>query len=106
MVHGGVPAARRLAGTVSGLELSLDETEFCKKCAPDAETPKLTLVVRYPGEKEPHRTRGVSVNDLKLIREFLAGKKKHTYSNDAEEPLKKHVDRIGELLGLGKGAGK
>ncbi len=83
-----------------GIEAVLDESEFCKKCTPkQPEDPQVTLIIVYPDGKV-HSTRGVHGVDIKLIQEFLNGSKKHTMSNGEEEPLKKHIPRLEQLLGV------
>jgi hypothetical protein len=95
-----LPRCRTLLRTIAGLHVELDEAQFCRKCSPDVKTPQLALVVKYPGEKEPHRVSGVTGNDLKLITEFLAGKTKHVGAQDFESALVKHAKRLEELLGV------
>jgi len=61
------------------------------------------LVIRYRGDDEPHRVRGVSTEDLLVLSEFLQGKKKHTVVDDQrgteeEHAMKEYVGRLSELL--------
>jgi len=91
---------RREAKAIKGISLSLDESQFCKKCTPDLKSPKLAVVVNYEGEKKPHRVEGITRSDLQLIAEFLSGSDVHTDEYDCETPLKKHVKRLSELLGV------
>jgi len=102
LVARDLPACRRLVGEIQGLDISLDESEFCRKCSPALKSPGLILVVRYRDETGSHRFRGVTTDDLVLIREFTGGSDRHRSSNDAETPLKAHMDRLVKLLGTGK----
>lgn len=95
-----LPACRRTIKEIVGLTAELDDTQFCKKCSPDAAKPQLVLVVRVPGQTEPQRTAGVTANDLRLIKEFLAGSAKHVGAQDMETPLKNHLPRLEQLLGV------
>jgi hypothetical protein len=66
-----LPALRAELKQVTGLDVSLDEREFCAKCrGPDAPGElQATLCVRVAGTPE-HRYRGVTVEDL----QFVAGR--------------------------------
>ena len=99
-VQENIPVCRRVLEHIDSVDMTLFESEFCEKCKPDVEQPRLGLVVRYPSSVEPHRVWGVSANDCVLLDEFFSGKDKHTYSNDGEDPLKNHVERLSELLGV------
>ena len=106
LLEWGLVACRRRVQEIRGLDVALDETQFCRRCSPDAPTPRLGLVVRHHGEGEPHRVWGVGAEDLVLLGEFLAGKDRHTDFYDHETPLGNHLPRIEQLLGVGaKGAG-
>lgn len=91
---------RRAIKAIKGLDIRLDELQFCRKCSPDVKSPKLAIVITYEGEKEPHRVEGISRNDIQLIAEFLSGSNKHTDEYDCETPLKNHAKRLSELLGV------
>ncbi len=66
-----LPALRAELKQVTGLDVALDEREFCAKCrGPDGPSElRPTLCVRVPGAPE-HRYRGVTVEDL----QFVAGR--------------------------------
>jgi hypothetical protein len=96
-----IPEARRLVKEIRGIEVKLDESQFCRTCSPSVSEPQLILLVGVPGQKDPHRVEGVAANDLKLLKEFLQGSDRHKGDNDRETPLKDHIDRIEELLGIG-----
>jgi len=99
-VHRAIPACRRIIERIRGIGVELDETAFCGKCRPDAKEPVLDLVVRFAGQKRPHRVRGVSESALALLEEFLSGNPKHPVGAGREEPLKNFGNRIRELLDL------
>ena len=46
-------------------------------------------------------TAPVKSDDLRLLRAFLAGKLKYDSDADSVRPIKKHLPRLRELLGLG-----
>lgn len=84
---------------VAGEAVELDESQFCRKCQPEVETPALVLTTTY-GDGSEHEVPGVTAGDLRILREFLSGKRVHTTFNDAEQPLKDHLERLEELLGV------
>lgn len=105
-------AMRKMVQELPGLDASLDERTMCRRCTPaghddelfglleaGAETGKVALVVRHPGGQVA-RTPGVTKTDLQVLREFLEGKLAHVGSMDEESPLKDHLPRIHELLGM------
>lgn len=100
MVGQDIPRCRTLVKAITGLAVSLDEKEFCRKCSPGAKAPRLTLIIRYPGEEEPRRVPGITSNDLVLLQEFLSGKDRHKDSQDNETPLADTIPRLQELLGV------
>ncbi|HEY3321151.1 MAG TPA: hypothetical protein VGP72_11845 [Planctomycetota bacterium] len=99
-VNQDLPGCRRMIAKIrERLDAELDESQFCRKCSPGVETPKLVLIVKYPAEPQPHKTVGVTLDDLQLVCEFLQGKDKHTYPNEGERPLKDFLPRLEQLLG-------
>ena len=99
-LHWDLPACRRIVEQIKGIQVQLDESQFCARCSPDVETPVLVLVVRYEVEKEPHRVEGVKLEDLQLLSEFLSGSTKHEGDFGIETPLKDHLERLEQLLGV------
>jgi hypothetical protein len=55
---------------IKGLDITLDESQFCKKCLPDVKSPRLVMTINYGGDKK-HRVEGVTTIDLKLIKKYL-----------------------------------
>ncbi|MBI5525513.1 MAG: hypothetical protein HY897_04200 [Deltaproteobacteria bacterium] len=45
---------------IKGIELSVDGSEFCRKCSPDQKNPKPVLIVKLSGNTKDHRFRGVT----------------------------------------------
>lgn len=95
-----LPACRRIVQAIDKPWIRLDESEFCRTCRPAVENPQLVLEVEVPGTEAPHRTRGVGSLDLAVLRDFLAGSDRVRGSNDGETPLKDHLDRLEDLLGV------
>jgi len=96
-----IEACRRMVREIEGLDVLFLETGFCDFCFPDAKERSLDLVVRHP-DGLSHRVQGITSDDLTLIAEFLAGKKKHVGERGSETPLKDHISRLQELLVLPK----
>lgn len=92
-------ACRRLVKEIKGLDIHLDESLFCKHCKPDADARKLALVIFYP-EGKTHRVDDVSLEDLTLLKEFTSGSKTHSGAQGRETPLKDHLPRLEQLLGV------
>ena len=92
-------ACRRQLKQIKGLKAELIETGFCATCFPKAKVPSLDLVI-HNADGTSHRVNGISSNDLLLITEFLAGETKHKGSQGRETPLKDHLPRLRQLLGL------
>jgi hypothetical protein len=92
-----IPNCRRTLKTINGINISLDESQFCKKCSPDIQSPKLVLIITHE-DGNKHTVTGVTNNDLILISEFLTGSDKHKDEGDFETPLKDHIKRLKELL--------
>ncbi|HLA83673.1 MAG TPA: hypothetical protein VJL29_02680 [Thermoguttaceae bacterium] len=71
-----IPACRREVAAMkplTKLRLTLDESACCAKCMPKSPGPSLSLDIHFlDGSKRT--VRNVTHNDLKQLREFLAGK--------------------------------
>jgi len=98
LIERELPYMRTMAN-FKNMDIKLDESQFCKKCSPQIEEPKLCLIVKYEAEAE-HITCDISRNDLKILNEFFGGSVVHKTFNDAEQPLKDYLVRIEELLGV------
>ena len=82
-----LPACRRLlteVQKVSGRNLSLDESQFCRTCAPDVKAPQIILNVDYDDGKRLS-VAAISTDDLTLLKEFFSGQLKHDEGISAAE---------------------
>jgi len=61
---------RREIDTIRGLELHLDERQFCKNCSPNVAHPHVVLVVTFEKEGKKVRTDKFNQADLTLIHAF------------------------------------
>jgi hypothetical protein len=93
---------QQTAASLPGLSASIDDSELCRKCTPKAPAdPQHILVVKLPDGSEK-RTRGVTAEDLQLLREFALGSLKHRGDFGQETALKDRLPRIREMLGFAK----
>lgn len=83
-----------------GLAMELDEAEFCERCRPRVEYPRLALTVQYGDQAQSRRVEPIDAEDVELIVEFLKGETKHDLGMAGEVPLKKYARRLAELLGI------
>ena len=99
-----IPYYRNLIKKITKIDVKLDESQFCSKCNPSyhLKSRELCLMVKYGKDSKPHRTCGITEQDINLLYEFSEGKKIHVYSpdNDGLIPLMNYKDRIEELLGV------
>jgi hypothetical protein len=95
-----IPACRREIETVKGINIKLDESQFCSHCSPKTENPVLFLLVNIAGQTDTTKISHFSYSDIRLIHEFLDDKLIHQGDRDQELPLVQSIDRIKELLGL------
>jgi hypothetical protein len=84
---------------VAGDAMSLDEAQFCRKCSPKVNAPKLVLHVKYKGEK-PRDIENIESEDLRLLQDFLAGKSVTEDDAGCKSLLKDDLPRLQELLGV------
>jgi hypothetical protein len=89
---------REIADTMKWIELSLDESQYCKICSPNIEKPQLCMIYSFPDDKTKRDFCGINSVDLQLIDEFLKGKNVHLQDNMEEVPLKNYIKRLEELL--------
>ncbi|NLH16440.1 MAG: hypothetical protein GX455_07675 [Phycisphaerae bacterium] len=78
-----------------GLKITLEESSFCAKCSPNAGKHELVLKITYP-DGSIHSTGGIQLTDLRMLNRFLGG----YLSFDESEPLKDHISRLRDLLGI------
>jgi hypothetical protein len=97
-----IPACRRKfeqLRDVSGDAISFDESQFCRKCSPKVTDPKLVLHVRY-ADGRSYDFEGCESDDLRILRDFLAGKLATEADDESKYPLKDSLPRLQELLGV------
>jgi hypothetical protein len=83
---------------VSRLDLELDETSFCSFCRPGETDHRVELHVTWD-DGSTYSAR-VGTEDLRMLLGFLGGSLSYVTGNDAEIPIRPHLDRIEELLGV------
>ena len=83
---------------VAKASLSLDESQFCRKCSPGTKDPKLVLKIQYDDGKT-RNVAGISPEDLQLLTELFSGELVHDTGMMGEKPLKDYGERLRELLG-------
>ncbi len=96
----GLNACRNEISLVKGVNIKLDESEFCKKCSPDVEIPRLCLLLNISNTQDTIKRYNINYLDIRLIREFLNDKLKHKNSFDFESPLVNYIERIQQLIGV------
>lgn len=83
-----------------GASVELDEQAYCRNCGPKfVDVPAAVLVVRVPDGRET-RTQVFTDDDLRLLRDFFAGKDVKVGPQDDETPLKRSLPRLRNLLGM------
>ncbi len=100
LVRWGIIACRNEIKDVKGINIKLDESQFCKKCKPDIKEPKLLLLVNINKNKDTTKVWNINYIDIRLIKNFLNDDLKYKGEQDAEAPLVHRIDRIQELLGV------
>jgi len=83
------------------LDISLDESRFCRLCHPERTEPRLDLVIRFPSDENIQTVEGVTMSDLGILKDFLSGSRVHAGLQGAETPLSGYLDRLREMLGAG-----
>ncbi len=96
-----IPAVRSAAASMPGVSITVDESEFCKKCSPNTKLPQISVTIQF--DDYSTTVKGVSSTDMDILREFLTGQQKHSDSYDFETPLKDHIPRLEILLGVKTG---
>ncbi|MCK4999392.1 MAG: hypothetical protein KAS23_07650 [Anaerohalosphaera sp.] len=93
-------SCRKTVKEITGVSIELDESQYCHKCSGDIEKPSLGIVVTYTETEGEHRCWGVKYDDLMLISELIQGERLHTGELDFQTPLKDHIGRLEQLLGI------
>jgi hypothetical protein len=97
----GLDQSRRLISEIKGIQVELDERQFCKKCSPNVKSPELALNIKLPGETDSHHVK-ITEEDIKLLIEFTQGEITHEYRSwfEGETMLKMHKNDLERLLGI------
>lgn len=100
--------SRRLASSIDAateMTVQLDETMFCPFCSgQEGMDPHLVLrVTRNNGEVLEN---AVTVTDLRMLESFIAGNLHWTTSNEGQQPLRDHAERLAVLLGISEPHGE
>ena len=80
----------------------LDESEFCRRCSPNVESPVINLKVRIDDDEHAHTIRDVSAEDIEILIEFCKNQRFHSENFGAESPLRDYLERIELLLGVSR----
>lgn len=95
-----LPVCRTLADSIYGVELTIDEKSFCKKCSPEVKDPSLCINTKFAGETTENTVCDIDSDDMQLLYEFMKGKLTHKDDYDNETPLKNYTERLSQLLGI------
>ncbi len=99
-VQSELPRCRELSRRFTKNLIHLDESQYCKKCTPNAANPpKLCLDVQLEGQA-PVATCGVQSWDLTILIAFFEGKSICKTFNDGEVAMKDQLPRVRTLLGI------
>ena len=100
-IQWGLSTARSIVDAIrssSELDVVLDESGFCSRCAPDSVEPGLRLVVTY--EDGTTSVAGVTSDDLRMLAGVLSGELYYLTSNDSRSPLAPNIERMRSILGI------
>ena len=93
-----VETCRRLLKEIPGGAVTLDESAWCRKCRPNTTEPALALQLRFD-DGTARTVEKVNTDQLRLLRDFLAGKLVVKDLQDWETPLKEKLGELEKLLG-------
>jgi len=94
-----IQACRILVKRLKGLDATLDESEFCRKCSPEIDIPTLKLIIRYKNENDTHIAKYIGQGNLTILVDFLENRDR-TYFVDSETV----ITLIEGLLGVSRGS--
>lgn len=96
-----LPAVLSLVGDLSReIGIRLDASRLCKACRPDVEDPGLDVEIAYGPAEGKHRVEGISIDDLRLMKELLANAPAHVDGRRTEWPLAHFRGRLRNLFGV------
>jgi hypothetical protein len=99
-VHRELPGCRSMSKTFSEINLTLDESQYCKKCSPDIELPQLCITYKLSDDTSETHICGIDSDDLEIMKEFMQGTDKHLAGQGREVPLKDYLPRLQQLFGI------
>jgi len=91
---------RRLVKQVKGIDVKLDESQFCRHCSPGISNPHLLLVVNWENGSDIHKVEDITAEDLEILAEFVQGAVVHKGERDVESLLLDYSPRLKRLLGF------
>lgn len=93
-----LPAIRSFAESMPSVSVSIDESEFCKKCSPTIKKPRVNMTIHYSDRS--HTVKGISIRDIMIMHAFLSGNDRYKDEYDAETALQDLIPRLEQLLGV------
>lgn len=96
----GLTSCRREVEKIKGINIRLDESQFCKHCSPDIKKPELCLLVNIGGESDTSKVCDINYLDIRKIQEFLNGELIHITGNEGEVPLVNDIEWLKKLFGI------
>jgi hypothetical protein len=102
LIEWELPGLRRMAENIDGLtdfHVVLDESQFCGFCSGE-EFADPCVLLRVSTSDSSEVVNSVSSMDLRMLESFLQGNLYYLTSNDGQEPLQDHAERIRQLLGI------
>jgi hypothetical protein len=102
LVEWELPSCRRefkKLRETAGEAVILDEGSFCRACSPEVEEGKLVLTLLFQ-DGQTKSVEQITAEDIRLLDEFLSGKRMHVEWNDGETPLKQYLPRLQKILGV------
>ena len=98
VINEELPKCRHLIDQIKFIDIKLDEKQFCNTCSPSVKFPSLCIKVTYKDSE--NFVCGIDDEDLLLLKEFGEGSDKHHGSYGRETPLKDHIHKIENMLGI------
>jgi hypothetical protein len=100
ILESGLSSCRREVEKISGINIQLDESQFCGHCSPNIKKPELCLLVNIGGESDTSKVCNINYLDIRKIQEFLNGELIHKTGNDGEVPLVNDIEWFKQLFGF------
>ena len=100
VLESGLTSCRREVDKVSGINIQLDESQFCGHCSPNVKKPELCLLVNVGGESDTSKVCDINYLDIRKIQEFLNGELIHITGNEGEVPLVDDIEWFKQLFSV------